>query len=597
MPSSINTATNILRPIKVGFDLDGVLLYNPIRIYRPAVSFIKRKLLKRKKTKFFVPHTPLQQWIFTQMHKTSFLIAPGFERIKQLAEAGVIEPYLITARFAFLKPDLDHWLKKMDAEHVFKECYYNELNEQPHLFKARMINQLGLEMFVEDNWDIVERINRIVRVDRPNFICWWVSNVMDSGIPYQYKTLSLNQAIDGVGFGLASKKTKVLVASDFYHPHWTGLAQSFMHYLAAVKDQLAIQIYTVRFRGDLPQCSQINAIVVWRSRVLLGLSRAKLSLQYILDVWRAAALADVILVNSPSAHIMFVALVALFRHKRLVVFHNGDLLLPKGFVNRVLERIFDISTHIACLIASSVGTYTYDYAKHSRILSKYLHKCQAVGIPLRLTNAVPTILPAPTPLSQSQLSVIAQQRERIQQLRNTRVRSQLVGFAGRFVEEKGFDILFAAIPLVIRSNPTIKFVFAGEIAMGYERFFEKNAALYRAVKSNVVLLGLLDGDVLHEFYKQLDAFVLPSRSDCFALVQAEAALHSVPLIVSDIPGARDLVLNTGCGLLFTSEDHYDLAEKIGEVLNNPSKYQQPNAVMNYFDYAKRTRSFTQLLTD
>lgn len=585
------------QPIRVGFDLDGVLLYNPIRIYRPAVAFVKRSILKRKKTRFFVPTSPLQQWIFTQMHKTSFLIAPGFDRIKQLADAGVIEPYLVTARFAFLKSDLDHWLKKMKADTVFKACYYNVNNEQPHLFKARMIQELDLEMFVEDNWDIVERINRIVRTQKQNFVCWWVSNIMDSGIAYPHKTLSLNQAIDGIAFGRPTKLPKLLVASDFYFPHWTGLAQSFMHYVTAIKDQFAIQVRTVQFRPDLPECSQVNHVVVWRSAAMLGLSRAKLSLQYLVDIWRAASLTDTILVNSPSAHIACVAAIAWLRRKRLVVFHNGDLLLPHGVMNRAVERIFDISTHFACWVAQAVGTYTYDYAKHSRILSKHLYKCRAVGIPLLLTPAQPMILPMPAPLTLAQQTVQSDQLLAIKKLRTTHPRKQLVGFAGRFVEEKGFDILFAAIPEVIRRNPNCKFVFAGEVAMGYERFFEQNEALYRSVKSQVVLLGLLDNEALHEFYQQIDVFILPSRSDCFALVQAEAALHDVPLVVSDIPGARDLVVTTGCGLLFRSEDHLDLAAKLLQVLKQPKNYQQHTAVLDYFDYGKRTKAFKQLLTD
>jgi len=456
---------------------------------------------------------------------------------------------------------------------------------------------LNLEMFVEDNWDIVERLNRIVRTHQPNFACWWVSNIMDSGIAYPHKALSLNQAIDGIAFGRQTKKTKLLVVSDFYYPHWTGLAQSFMHYLSAIQDEFSTQVRTVQFRVDLPKCSQVNKVVVWRSAALLSLSRAKLSLQYLTDVWRAAAVTDTILVNSPSAHIAWVAAIALFRGKRLVVFHNGDLLLPKGGINKVVEYIFDISTHFACLVAQSVGTYTQDYAKHSRILSKHLHKCRAVGIPLLPTPTKPEVTPKQAQLSTAQMAVQSAQLRTVKNLSKTYTQKQLVGFAGRFVEEKGFDILFAAIPLVLKHNPNCMFVFAGEVAMGYERFFERNEALYKAVKSHVVLLGLLDGEALEEFYRQIDIFVLPSRSDCFALVQAEAAFHQVPLVVSDIPGARDLVTTTGCGLLFTSENHLDLAAKIIQVLEQPLAYQRKQAVADYFDYAKRTRSFKQLLTD
>jgi len=41
------------RPLRVGFDLDGVLLYNPARIARPLVAFVKKHFLK-KRTKLFL---------------------------------------------------------------------------------------------------------------------------------------------------------------------------------------------------------------------------------------------------------------------------------------------------------------------------------------------------------------------------------------------------------------------------------------------------------------------------------------------------------------------------------------------------------------
>lgn len=587
------------QPIKVGFDLDGVLLYNPVRIYRPVVSFIKRRILKRKKTRFFVPTSPWQQTLFRFFHLSSFFVAPGFARIKELADAGVIEPYLITGRFAFLKSDLDHWLRKMKADQVFKACYYNSENEQPHLFKARMIQTLDLDMFVEDNWDIVERLNRIVRPSKSRFTCWWVSNIMDSGIPYPHKVLSLAEALDAVSYRQQRHtQPKVLVATDFYYPHWTGLAQSFLHFFTAVKDRFAIQIRTVQSHQTVPTCSQVNSVVVWRSPALFGLSRAKISLAYLADIWRASKTAEVLVINSPSAHILPLALIGWWRRLRVVLFHNGDLLLPSGAMNRLIEWIFDMSTHIACQLATVVATYTDDYARNSRILSPYIYKFKATGIPLHSTVSSPVVQPELLKLSPGQQTLKTEQLQRVANLKPAHSQKKLVGFAGRFVEEKGFDLLFSAIPLVVKTLPNVEFVFAGETKMGYEHFFEQNAPLYKAVKPHLTLLGLLDPEGLTAFYQQLDIFVLPSRSDCFALVQAEAALQGVPVVVADIPGARDLVVQTGFGTLFTSQDTYDLAEKIIWAITNQAKLKTAYpAVIEYFNYDKRSHAFAQLLAE
>lgn len=187
--------SKVVRPIRVGFDLDGVLLYNPIRNFRPIISFFKRFILGRKKTNFFVPKLKWQQNLFVLFHKTSLWISPGLAEIKALKKAGIIEPYLITARFSFLEKDLNYWLTKMQAKEIFKEICSNTKDEQPFIFKANQIQRLNLDMFVEDNWDIVMKLHTLVKSKNPNFICWWVSNILDWRIVYAYKVASVLEAI------------------------------------------------------------------------------------------------------------------------------------------------------------------------------------------------------------------------------------------------------------------------------------------------------------------------------------------------------------------------------------------------------------------
>lgn len=186
------------KPLRVGFDLDGVLLYNPVRIFRPIISWIKRDILGRKQTKFFVPKKRWQQLIFIWLHKTSLWVAPGLDEIKALADAGLIEPHLITARFSFLQEDLDVWLKKINAGTIFKTIQYNKNDEQPFIFKARQIQELKLDVFVEDNWDIVTKLNAMVGKNNPKFVCWWVSNILDWQIQYLYKVDALATAVQRI---------------------------------------------------------------------------------------------------------------------------------------------------------------------------------------------------------------------------------------------------------------------------------------------------------------------------------------------------------------------------------------------------------------
>lgn len=180
------------RKLRVGFDLDGVLLYNPARIIRPIVKLLKHKrIIKRKELDFYIPKTKLQKFFWSIFHKSSLFLAPGYKDLKQLVNEGKIEAFLITGRFAHLKGDYESWLKKLDANHVFIKSFYNQHDKQPHKYKYQITKKLKLDIFVEDNYDIVSYIYE----KNPKLKVFWISNIFDRKISYPYKFLDLKQAL------------------------------------------------------------------------------------------------------------------------------------------------------------------------------------------------------------------------------------------------------------------------------------------------------------------------------------------------------------------------------------------------------------------
>ncbi len=186
--------------LKVGFDLDGVLLYNPARLFRPIIALIKRKkiIINRNHLEFYVPKPGLGQFFWELLHKSSMWLAPGFNEIEELKKAKKIEAYLITGRFGHLQENYEMWRKKMNADSLFMKSFMNSSDEQPHLFKERLIRELKLDYFIEDNWDIVQylasRFNQS-RQEKKVVKIIWLSNIFDFKISYPYKVKSLKQAI------------------------------------------------------------------------------------------------------------------------------------------------------------------------------------------------------------------------------------------------------------------------------------------------------------------------------------------------------------------------------------------------------------------
>ncbi|MEI6327209.1 MAG: hypothetical protein WCO78_03775 [Candidatus Roizmanbacteria bacterium] len=170
-------------PIRVGFDLDGVLLYNPLRIIRPLITSYKRFTKPKEEKVFHIPKGPIEKAIWKFAHVFSLFTPSGFERIEPLVKAGIIEAYLVTARYDFLKNELDSFVADHHGEQIFRQIIINDKNEQPHLYKERVIKQLGLDIYVEDNWNIVEHLTAR---NIPTQI-WWMYNIADRSIPYPHK--------------------------------------------------------------------------------------------------------------------------------------------------------------------------------------------------------------------------------------------------------------------------------------------------------------------------------------------------------------------------------------------------------------------------
>jgi hypothetical protein len=179
--------------LRVGFDLDGVILYNPARIFRPMIALIKSLFFDHKKPlHFYYPKSKAEKFFWRFFHLSSIFPSPGLNEIKRLIRERKIKAYLVTARYSFLKKDLDFWIKKLKLKKYFSGIYYNQKDEQPHLFKEKMIKKLKLDIFVEDNWDIVDYLNKKLNKQTKIF---WIYNLLDKKIRYKNKFSNLKEAI------------------------------------------------------------------------------------------------------------------------------------------------------------------------------------------------------------------------------------------------------------------------------------------------------------------------------------------------------------------------------------------------------------------
>jgi glycosyltransferase involved in cell wall biosynthesis len=372
---------------------------------------------------------------------------------------------------------------------------------------------------------------------------------------------------------------KILVTLTYYHPHWTGLtviAQHLAEGLAARGH--AVTVLASQHDREFPRHQEVNGVDVIRLPSLGRISRTTIMPSYPAALARLTARSEIVHLHTPMPEAALVVSQARLLRRPTLITHHGDVVMPAGVANRVIQRAMDTSLGLAMRLSGRVVVHAADYARHSAFLAPFAHRIEGIYPPV--------ILPPPRP------AAVQAWRQRL-----GLAGKPLVGFAGRFVEEKGFDFLLQAMPLVRSRVPDAHFVFAGDSDIAYERFFERCRGLVEAQSGALTRLGLLrDRQQMADFYAMCDVFVLPSRSDFFAAVQVEALLSGTPVVSTDIPGAREVVRVTGLGRLVPPGDPVALADGVVEVLTNPAPYQPaPETVRAVFDPERSVSEYEDLM--
>ncbi len=320
-----------------------------------------------------------------------------------------------------------------------------------------------------------------------------------------------------------------------------------------------------------------NGVRIVRLRTLMRMSRGVIMPGFIGPVNQLARENDVLQVHTPMLETNLVTRIGLLNGKKTVITHHGDLVMPDNPKDKFIEWVTTALMTQGEREAARITMHSCDYAAHSKFLSPFRSKLDCIYPPVEI--------PEPDPAQ------VAQWRAELGLTEN-----KLVGFAGRFVEEKGFDFLLQAIPLVRAQIPNVKFVYAGEINVVYEHFYAKCERLIEQERDSIVTLGLLrEPQRLANFYALNDVFALPSRTDCFPSVQIEAMLSGAPVVATDIPGAREVVRVTGMGKLVAPRDPHALAQGLIEVLNQRDAYLKTRAeIREIFNTEKTLDEYEQL---
>jgi glycosyltransferase involved in cell wall biosynthesis len=353
---------------------------------------------------------------------------------------------------------------------------------------------------------------------------------------------------------------KILQVLYYYYPHCSGVTI----YVERLGKHLAERGHTVTVLSSqhdpsYPTEEKSDGMRIVRVPVVLSVSRGVVMPTFLPKATALIREHDVVHLHLPIIEAAPLAAIARSLGKRVIITHHSDLTMPIGTLNRIAERAVFASGVGAGKLANRVVTYTHDRANASPYIKWLKDKTTVVYPPVEID--LPTAEGVRAFRAQHKLGD-----------------APIVGFAGRFAEEKGCDYLLRTIPLVRKRFPDVQYVFAGEYknVVG-ENLFERCKDLLEEYKDRVHLLGVLRNDDLVNFYAATTVLTLPSVNftETFGLVQVEAMLCGTPVVAADLPGVREPTRVTGMGTTIPPRNEEALAAALIEVIENRQNYVKP----------------------
>ena len=376
---------------------------------------------------------------------------------------------------------------------------------------------------------------------------------------------------------------RILHVLTYYRPHISGLTiyvERLSRGLARAGHQ--VTVLTSQYDRTLARDEIMDGVTIVRVPVLARVSKGVIMPTFGVRLRQLLPGFDLVHLHLPQFDGAGIAINArLFGKPSLLTIH-GDIRLPATPFNRLVQPIIDVMNRIAGHHVDCVVSYTEDFARHSRYLSRYAHKL--------------SVLPPPVEVEPPGHDDLAAFRRK---WGVTEAQRPLIGMCARLATEKGVEVLVQALQAIRRRRPAARVIFAGPYrdVIGEEAYARRLQPHFDALGEAWTFVGSLQGRELSAFYASCDVTVLPSlnSTESFGLVQVESMLCGTPSICSDLPGVRVPVQTTGMGEVVPPGDAAVLAEAILRVCDNRASYVRPRDFIAQRYSTERTVSAYQSL--
>jgi uncharacterized HAD superfamily protein len=149
------------RKIKIGIDLDGVIIGKPPFVPKPVLEYLYRGKTKNGLS-YRYPSTTFEKWIRWLSHHP--LLRPPIQKnldlIRKISKKKNVELYAISSRYSFLNGRTKQWFNWYGVDGSFVKTCLNLKDLQPHVFKEKELKKHKVEIYFEDDLFLINYLKR-----------------------------------------------------------------------------------------------------------------------------------------------------------------------------------------------------------------------------------------------------------------------------------------------------------------------------------------------------------------------------------------------------------------------------------------------------
>ncbi|MFC5141792.1 glycosyltransferase family 4 protein [Actinomycetospora rhizophila] len=344
------------------------------------------------------------------------------------------------------------------------------------------------------------------------------------------------------------QRNDLVIVLTYYAPYVSGLtnvARDLAEGLAARGWRVCV--VASKHDPQLPTHEVVNGVRVVRAPVLARVGKGTVGLNLTRLALREMRRSAVVNLHLPLVE---AGLLARLSPAPVVSTYHCDVSLPTGdgpllvrAINGLQHGAIDLSSRVALRRSAASVVSSEDYARHSRMWPSIDGTMVAVPPPCPPRAAGrPTFRRGP---------------------------GFHVGFLGRIVEEKGVEHLVDAF--LALDDPDARLLIGGDFEGVAGGSVIETVRRHIGDDPRITMLGFLPESDVDDFYASIDAFALPSVNafEAFGIVQVVAMMAGVPAVVSDLPGVRTVVENTGFGAVVAPRDVAGLTAALARLRDDP----------------------------